>query len=70
MITALLDHGADINAQNYTDGNTAIHVAVLHGVFPRDFHLIKYLLQRNIDLTIRNKVSSRFVLQLNLYDCS
>ncbi|KAH9494696.1 hypothetical protein Btru_020270 [Bulinus truncatus] len=55
VIGCLLDHGADINAQTVVDSNTALHLVVLYGVFPRDVDTIVFFLQRKADLTIRNK---------------
>ncbi|XP_059153650.1 ankyrin-3-like [Physella acuta] len=55
VVGALLDNGANINAQTSADGNTALHLAVLSGSFPRDIDTIVLLLQRKADLKIRNK---------------
>ncbi|CAG5131176.1 unnamed protein product, partial [Candidula unifasciata] len=56
VIQVLQDYGADINAQTRPGGDTALHLAVLRDVYPRKFDLIKYLLKRKADMTIRNKL--------------
>nr|KAI8730991.1 ankyrin repeat domain-containing protein 50 [Biomphalaria glabrata] len=55
VMSILLDHGADINAQTVVEGNTALHLVILHGVFPRDVDTIVFFLERKADLNIRNK---------------
>jgi ankyrin repeat protein len=57
VIPLLLDHGADINAQTRGDEDTPLHLVVEHGEFPRDFAVVNALLDNNVDLSIRNKVS-------------
>ena len=62
VIHTLLEHGADINAQTRGDEDTALHLVVEKGDFPRDFSLILMLLENNVDLSVRNRVrGSNFV---------
>ncbi|CAL1531490.1 unnamed protein product [Lymnaea stagnalis] len=55
VISVLLEHGANINAQTSAERNTALHLAVVFGLFPHDIDTIVTLLQKRADLTIRNK---------------
>ncbi|GFN84540.1 nischarin [Plakobranchus ocellatus] len=55
VISVLVDYGCDVNAQNIAEGNTALHLNVLYGNFPRDFDTIVALRSKNCDLGVRNK---------------
>ncbi|XP_076469157.1 uncharacterized protein LOC143299687 isoform X6 [Babylonia areolata] len=55
VIQLLLDHGADINAQTRGDEDTALHLVVEKGDFPRDFSLVLMLLEHHVDLSVRNR---------------
>ena len=57
----MLEHGADINAQTRGDEDTALHLVVEKGDFPRDFSLVLMLLENNVDLSVRNRVREVFV---------
>lgn len=49
IIQTLLDYNADVNSQD-KHGNTALHYAIMH----RNTDCIKALLNKNIDLSIKN----------------
>ena len=57
VIHALLDNGADINAQTRGEEDTVLHLVVENGDFPGDFSLVIMLLENNVDLSVRNRVS-------------
>lgn len=52
FIFKLTDCGIDINAQNYTDSQTCLHLAVIRGLSEVVFCLLK----NGADLTITDKV--------------
>ncbi|KAK7485117.1 hypothetical protein BaRGS_00023657 [Batillaria attramentaria] len=61
VIKTLLESGADINAQTRGDEDTALHLVVENGDFPRDFSTVLVLLENGIDLSVRNREAAQYI---------
>ncbi|XP_012945228.1 ankyrin repeat domain-containing protein 50 [Aplysia californica] len=55
VLRMLLEHGADVNDRTTGQENTALHLAVMYGTFPKDFDTVMVFLESNMDLSQRNK---------------
>ncbi|XP_070192230.1 ankyrin-1-like [Littorina saxatilis] len=55
IVSVLMENGADLNGQTRGDEDTALHLVVENGDFPRDFAIVIMFLENNVDLSVRNR---------------